>query len=156
MRRGALIVAAALGLSFVPQGAAHASAEDLANSISAQVMSPFCPGVTLENCPSDNATELRSRIVSWAEMGWSRDRILTRLEDEYGSSILAVPPRSGSGLWAWLTPLLALIAGGGLAAAFARRWARRPRQPAPEASETLSAEMRDRLDDELRALRGRT
>ena len=31
------------------------SPEDLANDISQKVMSPFCPGVTLHDCPSQSA-----------------------------------------------------------------------------------------------------
>lgn len=152
MRRvGAVLAAAAIVIVFAAPSA-HASADDLANSIASEVASPFCPGVTLENCPSDAATALRAKILEKAEAGWSKDRIMAWLEDEYGASIRAVPPASGSGLWAWLAPALALVAGALLAAILMRKWTSRrgfaePSRPEP------SGEMRARIDDELTALR---
>ena len=147
------VVAVAL-LVCVNAGAARASGEDLANTIAAEIMSPFCPGVTLENCPSDKAVELRARIQSWAEQGWGKDRIMAELEDLYGQSIRAIPPKSGTGLWAWLAPGLAVLAGLAAAAVLARRWTRRGRTDSRNAA-PVPAETRARLAEELDALRGR-
>jgi cytochrome c-type biogenesis protein CcmH/NrfF len=151
MKRAAVLLTVFVALGVIP-APASASPEDLATSISNDVISPFCPGVTLENCPSDAAAALRARIVSWAEAGWSRSRIMDKLEAEYGASIRALPPTSGSGLWAWLAPGLVLLAGALLATVLARRWARRRAPEAQTAGPT--GEMRARLDEELRLLRG--
>jgi cytochrome c-type biogenesis protein CcmH/NrfF len=121
--------------------------EDLANRISAEVMSPYCPGVTLHDCPSDAAVQLRERILGWAEDGWSRDRILNRLEAEYGASIRSTPPASGTGLWAWVMPAVVVIGGLATASIVAMRWSRRRRPGAAPYEPTAS--QRSRLDSEL-------
>lgn len=155
MRRSAGVLFAAAVFLVIAASPGLAAPDDLANRIAGEVMSPFCPGVTLENCPSNAAVALRARIVSWAEMGWSKDRIMDRLVDEYGPTIRAIPPKSGSGLWAWLAPALVLLLGGGLAGVLARRWTRGPREPAPADPTALPDDLKSRIDGELRALRGR-
>lgn len=142
-----LVARAALGLLLVASPAAAGGAEDLANRISAEIMSPYCPGVTLHDCPSDAAVQLRDRIVGWARDGWSRERILDQLEAEYGASIRSTPPASGAGLGAWVTPAVAVGAGLIAAAAAARRWSRRrsveedPGEPTPAQRSRLDAEL---------------
>ena len=134
-------------LLLVPVAASAAEPEDVANRISNDVMSPYCPGVTLHDCPSDAAVQLRDRILGWAEEGWSRQRILDRLEAEYGTSILSSPPASGIGLGAWIAPLIAVAAGLAIAWVVATRWSRRKPSEAPAAAP--SAAQRSRLEAEL-------
>ncbi len=132
--------------------AAVAAPEDVANAVAQEVMSPYCPGVTLHDCPSSSALEMRAEIVAWAEDGMTKDAILDRLEAEFGPSIRAVPRAEGSGLLAWLLPGLAVVAGAAVAAVLARRWANRP--PAPVASPVpASAEAGARLRAELDQMR---
>lgn len=144
MRAGALL-AAALVLS--ASSSAGAAPEDVANRLSYEIMSPFCPGVTLHDCPSDEATELRNQIARWASSGWSRDRIMARLRSEFGPQILAVPPADeGAGLVAWLAPVLLAVVAAVLVPALSRRWStRRSREEGPEPS----AEDRRRVAAEL-------
>lgn len=131
---------------------ASAAPEDVANAVAQEVMSPYCPGVTLHDCPSSSAQEMRSEIAAWAEDGMTKDAILARLEDEFGPSIRALPSAGGSGLLAWLLPGLALVAGAALAIVLARRWAKRP--PAPVApGVAVPAEAGARLSAELDQLR---
>ncbi|MGH2694568.1 MAG: cytochrome c-type biogenesis protein [Actinomycetota bacterium] len=131
---------------------ALATPEDTANDIASKIMSPYCPGVTLHDCPSDQAIELRERIVAWATAGWSQERILDTLEKEFGPQIRAVPPTEGGGLLAWVLPAAAVAAGAALAWTIARRWSSRtrPGTAVPPATE----EDRRRLDAELARLRG--
>jgi cytochrome c-type biogenesis protein CcmH len=147
MRRIVTLLVAALVLA---PSAALAAPEDVANEVAQEVMSPYCPGVTLHDCPSSSAQEMREEITAWARAGMSKDEIMGRLEDEFGPSIRAVPRGSG-GLFAWLLPAVALTAGAGGAAFLARRWARRrpaasaqPAVASPEAAARLEAEL-DRL-----------
>lgn len=147
MRR--LLALLTIVLALAPQ-TAHAAPEDVANAVAQEVMSPYCPGVTLHDCPSSSAQEMREEITEWARDGMTKDDIMARLEDEFGSSIRAVPRGSG-GLFAWLLPALALVAGAAAALLLARRWSRRrPASPAPalaaspEAAARLNAEL-DRL-----------
>jgi cytochrome c-type biogenesis protein CcmH len=135
------------------------SPEDLANDISQKIMSPFCPGVTLHDCPSQSALEMRDRIEGYARSGMSEDAIMDRLEAEYGAAIRAEPSSEGAGLVAWILPGLGAIAGGALAVIVVRRWSARspqrlgrdPEEPKPVES---SASERQRLDAELGQLRG--
>ncbi|HEX2294985.1 MAG TPA: cytochrome c-type biogenesis protein CcmH [Actinomycetota bacterium] len=148
MRRS-LALAAVAALLAAP-ATAHAAPEDVANAVAREVMSPYCPGVTLHDCPSSSAQEMRVEIAEWARDGMTKDEIVARLEGEFGPSIRAVPS-GGGGLFAWLLPAAALLAGVAAAFVLARRWARRRPDAAavaapasPEAAARLNAEL-DRL-----------
>jgi cytochrome c-type biogenesis protein CcmH len=141
------VLAAVLGLAPISRAEGP---QDVANSISEQVMSPFCPGVTLHDCPSDNAIALRAQIAKWASRGWSREKIMDKLTAEY-TDIRAVPPERGVDLLVWLLPAIALLAGGGIAAMFARRWSRPDTGTASTAD--LGPRDRLRLEEELAAVR---
>jgi cytochrome c-type biogenesis protein CcmH len=132
------------------------SPEDLANDISQKVMSPFCPGVTLHDCPSQSALDMRDRIEGFARSGMSEAEIMERLEAEYGEAIRAEPSSEGAGIVAWILPALAALGGGALAFTLVRRWtARRPGPSAGQPPRVASSESeRQRLDAELGRLRG--
>ena len=147
MRRLLLLVVA---LTLVPSPA-YAAPEDVANAVSQEVMSPYCPGVTLHDCPSSSAQEMREEITEWARSGMTKDEIMSRLEDEFGSSIRAVPS-GGGGLLAWLLPALALAVGATVAVVLARRWSRR-RPAVPASAPAASPEAAARLNAELDRLR---
>lgn len=143
MRRSALVLVVAGLLAMVVTPPALADPEDVANDISSEIMSPFCPGVTLHDCPSDSATDLRQRIVGWAEDGLGRDAIMTRLEDEYGRSIYARPP-GRSGTLAWVIPLLLGLGAAGAGWVVLRRVTRAEAAPthiAPEDHRRFEREM---------------
>lgn len=146
------IVAIALLVMSVP---AQAGAQDDANYISQHVMSPFCPGVTLHDCPSDSAVALRDRITAMAENGMTRAQIMAELEREYGATIRAEPLKSGTGLIAWMLPALAAIGAASIAWMLLRKWARVPETPpAHDPDAHITPTDRRRLDAELDRLRG--
>jgi cytochrome c-type biogenesis protein CcmH/NrfF len=141
--------ALALMLVALAPAAAYAAPEDVANAVAHEVMSPYCPGVTLHDCPSSEAQEMRETIVAWAEEGMTKDAIIDRLEDEFGPSVRAVPRAEGAGLLAWLLPGLAVAGGAVAAALLARRWARRgppPAAAAPAADPGATARLKAELD----------
>jgi cytochrome c-type biogenesis protein CcmH len=148
MRRAVALLVLSFALAPPP---AWAAPEDVANAVAQEVMSPYCPGVTLHDCPSSSAQEMREEIAGWARAGMTKDEILGRLEDEFGPSIRAVP-RGRGGLFAWLLPAVALAAGAGAAAVLARRWTRR-RVEAPPPAPTVPPEAAARLNAELDRLR---
>ena len=153
MRRTAVAVLC-LALSGGFAGHAAAGPEDVANRIAGEIMSPYCPGVTLHDCPSDAAIELRDRIVEMAKSGMNRGEIMDVLVAEYGEGIRAAPRPEGAGLVAWILPGLALASGAAAAFFLARRWSGRREDDAPEpAEEPLSDADRQRLQTELDALR---
>ena len=149
MNRAAL--AAAFFLAVSAPAAASPSAQEVANDVSDEVMSPYCPGVTLAECASEAALELRGRIETWAQRGWSKERIVAHLEDEWGTQIKAVPPADGWGLLAWVLPGGALVAGLAVAAVLIRRWRRAP--PASGSARDVAPKEHARLEAELARLR---
>lgn len=149
IRAGVLALTAGLFLSMT--GHALAAPADVANSVASEVMSPFCPGSTLHDCSSAEAQALRDRILVRAENGWTRARLMSWLEDEYGPSIRSTPPTEGAGWLAWLLPIAALLAGGAVAWIFLRRST--TTDGGSEGAEVSGAERSD-LERELQALRG--
>lgn len=63
-------------------------------------MSPFCPGLTLEECPSQQASELRGQIERRISARQTNRQIDGWLVREYGESVLGRP----SGSLAWTVP----------------------------------------------------
>jgi cytochrome c-type biogenesis protein CcmH/NrfF len=144
MRRAAL---ALVLLLLWPAAASAQDPEDIATRVSQEIMSPFCDGVTLHDCPSGAADALRQRIVAMARAGMSEDEIITTLESEYGDRIRATP----GGPVSWMVPGLAVVGGVCLIAVLALRWTRR--RPA-KVDEDISARDRERVEAELSGYRG--
>ena len=128
---------------------AVASPQDDANDVAQEVMSPFCPGVTLHECPSARAIELRDEIADWFAAGLSRAQVFERLEDEYGPSIRATPDPKGAGLAAWLVPALAVLLGLGIVGFVLRR------RSEAESEVSVAGPDRERLESELSVARAR-
>lgn len=82
-----------------------------ANQILGTVMSPFCPGLTLANCPSIYAETLRVSVRTRLAAGESPDSIVESLVAAFGEGVRGAPRASGFGLALWLLPGLALAAG---------------------------------------------
>lgn len=143
----------AIALTLIFSSSAFADPQDVSNDISRQMISPYCPGVTLHDCPSEASRRLRMRITDWAEDGMTRDQIWQRLENEFGDGMRANPPAEGSGLWAWLLPVAAVVAGIATASILALRWSRRSEGDARGAD--ISPEQRRRIELELAAIRDR-
>jgi len=134
---------------------AQAAPEDVANRISSDTTSPFCPGVTLHDCPSAEAEELRAEITRFAQEGKSESFIRTWLFEQYGITRMSPPPE-GEGWLAWILPGAALIVGLLFAGALARRWVHlRDADRAAVRGVPVTDEERRRLDEELNAYRSR-
>lgn len=137
--------------------------QDRIASLSTRLMSPFCPGLTIHDCPTQESEELRTQMIEWAEMGWSNERIVERLRSQYGPSIEAIP-RDGNAYLVWAIPGLALLAGIAIAYFVARRWTKEGQQtegsgagptdadPAPRWDSSTSSERR-RLQAELDSMK---
>jgi cytochrome c-type biogenesis protein CcmH len=76
-----------------------------------QLKSPYCPGMMLEVCPSTTAKFLRDSLQMMAWEGASTDSIVSWMLANHGEEYRAVPQVKGSGLWAWVMPPFALVAG---------------------------------------------
>lgn len=145
--------ALAAAVSIVVLWAAPAAAEtpqETATRLSKQIMSPFCPGATVYDCPSDTATDLREEIEVMARSGMDDEAILTRLEDEYGPNLSATP--QGGAAWpAYGLPAAALVAGLAGILLAARRWSRT--RPAHAEAAQPRPEDRARVERELATMR---
>jgi cytochrome c-type biogenesis protein CcmH/NrfF len=129
---------------------AAAGPTDLANEIASEVMSPYCEGVTLHDCPSRAAADLRNQIEQWAQQGWSKARIIGELEERFGEGIHGSPRRS-QGIAAWVLPVVALVVGVIALAIVVPRWTKRPDDPV-----SVGPADHARVERELAALRKET
>lgn len=85
------------------------------------VMSPFCPGLSLEACPSPNAQILRTEIRRSIANGETETAIRESLVKQYGRAVLGIPPDNMFGAVAWAVPWVALLAAGALITVWLRR-----------------------------------
>ena len=114
-------------------------------------MSPFCPGLTLADCPSPNAFTMRGDIERRLKNGESRQAIVDELVKTYGAQILADPSDTPIGSIVWGVPFaLSALAAAGLA--FFLRRATRNRTKEAVDTPAESPQMRSRVDEELAAL----
>ena len=153
VRARAMVVA---GLAFVSLGAAVPN-EELdreAYRVAHDLMSPFCPGRTLADCPSPYAREVRREIRESLATGTPASEVKERLTEALGDEIRGRPQRA----WGWAMPALVTF-GGLLAAVVVIRHLGKPSRGAVEAraADEGSVPSRDdllaaRLDEELRGL----
>lgn len=136
----------AQGQAAVDKGAAQAEAQVLFR----EVMSPFCPGLTLADCPSPNAFDLRKDIQARLERGESRESIVDALVAQYGTELLSDPSDTPIGRVVWGVPFLLAVLAAGVLAIFVRRMTRG--RQADTVATAEPAAVRDRLDEELAAL----
>ena len=129
--------------------AAHQYHPEAQEAIS-KIRSPFCPGQTLEICPSWQAEALRDSIDQLAWDGLAADSLIELVVASLGEEYRGFPQRSGTGLLAWLIPPAALLLGLGLVVVALRRL----RGPAAGVAEQggLSEHERERLDAALAEL----
>jgi cytochrome c-type biogenesis protein CcmH len=139
----------ALLLAVIAPVASAATPQFSEEQLETEVMCPVC-GTRLDLSHSPAADQIRAFIEQKRDAGWTKQQVKDALVAQFGERILATTPTSGSGLVAWLVPLLAAAAGVALAVGLVVAWRRRPRgQPAP-AAVPLDDEASRRVDDALR------
>ncbi len=106
--RGTLVILLATAVTpIVAQDTASqdaAAVETKASQIFNTVMSPFCPGRLLANCPSTAAHDLQDEIRKQLHEGTSVEDITAALYARYGDEIRSAPEATGFGLLAWTIP----------------------------------------------------
>ena len=75
------------------------------------VMSPFCPGKTLNDCPSSEAAKLKSSLRDKLISGSQPEQLINELVEQYGDELRAAPANEGFGRLAWLGPIIFLVVG---------------------------------------------
>ncbi|MBI3092316.1 MAG: cytochrome c-type biogenesis protein CcmH [Candidatus Tectomicrobia bacterium] len=110
-----------------------------AKAIEGKIMSPFCPGYLLPDCPSAEARQLRELIHRKVAAGESEQQVLGYLVGVYGASILAEPPKEGFNLLVWSLPFLAIVIGGVAIVLITLLWTRRQRLAQSAGAEPAAA-----------------
>jgi cytochrome c-type biogenesis protein CcmH len=145
---GAALLAAVLLSVSLPRSAPTPGQQ--AYQLSAELMSPFCPGLTLAACPSPNAQTVRAEIAERFRRGESREAIVADLVARYGEGVQASPSASGVGLIAWLLPAAAGVITLVVLIAAVRSVSRRRSTTTETArSSPIDPAMARRLEDEL-------
>jgi cytochrome c-type biogenesis protein CcmH/NrfF len=147
--RRILIASAALALLLAVSAAAADEPEGWAYEIAHELMSPFCPGRTLADCPSGYAESLRLWIIVQEAAGRSRADVENELYERYGDIMRPAPRAEGLGLAAYVVPSAIILLGASLVAAFLRYHSRKPDPaPAPPAA-SRDPELERIIDEEL-------
>lgn len=121
-----------------------------------QLMCPICQGETLAQSDSPAAQRIKAYIQQRIDQGATRSQIKDELVQQWGTRILAAPPRHGFDLLAWLLPIVGVLGGAAVIGALAWRWSRQ-REPAAKWTLTarpLGPEDERRVDEELRRFDG--
>lgn len=106
--------------------ATYASDEEVKESgswgfqLSRELMSPYCPGRTLADCPSSQADELRLWIYGQEQQGRTRNQVEQDLIARFGEEMLGAPRAQGFGLAAYWMPAVLFLLGGWIALRFLR------------------------------------
>ena len=85
----------------------HRDTEEIFSSL----VSPFCPGRLLRDCPSSAATDLKRSVAADLEGGKSKDEVIESLIVTYGEEMRAAPRGQGFGWFAWITPFAFIVLG---------------------------------------------
>lgn len=136
-----------LAIALIAMMAAPALAVGLTvRDVAREVRCPTCnTPLDVSNAPV--ALDMKAYIAARIDAGWSKQRIIDGLVDEFGSQVLATPPKSGFDLIAWIVPALAVALGLCAIPLITRTWARRA--PPPPTVTTMTDEERRRLDDQV-------
>ena len=123
------VIAAALLALLVAGPAAASERHPTLGELEHEVMCPTCHQL-LELSSAPIADPIRAFIQTRIKAGDTKSEIKHRLVSEFGEAVLAAPPAHGFNLLVWLLPFLGLAGSGAVIAVVARRWTRRPREPA--------------------------
>jgi cytochrome c-type biogenesis protein CcmH len=153
-RRRAIAIAAALALALcgaVMPAAGAATARASFTQIQNDVMCVACHE-PLAVAQSPEAFSERQYIRQLIAQGETRKEIEQNLVEQYGASVLALPPAHGFNLLVYVVPPLVLLLGAATLAVTIPKWRRRSRlaaaEPAPTVPAIDPADAR-RLDEDL-------
>ena len=117
------------------------------SELESELVCPVCEA-TLDTSDAPVARRMKAYIRARIAAGDTKSEIKAQLVDQFGTAVLAVPPRKGFDWIAWLLPLAGLGAGVVVVGVLAWRWSRRGDDDAG-GDEALDPALERRLDDEL-------
>jgi len=144
-----LLALSLLALAFAGTAAASESKPTPAE-LESELVCPVCE-TTLDTSDAPVARQMKARIRERIAAGDTKSEIKAHFVEQFGTAVLAVPPRKGFDLVAWLLPLAGLGLGIVAVGALAWRWSRvrGDASPAGAEGEPLDPALERRLDDEL-------
>ena len=116
--------------------------------LESELVCPVCES-TLDTSNAPVALRMKAFIRARIAAGDSKSEIKAALVDQFGPSVLAVPPKRGFELVAWLLPLAGLALGAVVVGLLAVHWSRRRADEPPDEGEPLDPALERRVDDEL-------
>ena len=137
-------------LALVLAGTAAASeSKPTSAELESELVCPVCE-TTLDTSNAPVARRMKAFIRERIAAGDTKSEIKAQLVDQFGTAVLAVPPRRGFDLVAWLLPLAGLGVAVVAVGALAWRWSHaRGDDPPATGHEPLDPALERRLDDEL-------
>jgi cytochrome c-type biogenesis protein CcmH len=148
VRRAIALLLAALALA---PSALAATPQFTMDEIEREVMCPVC-GTRLDLSHSPAAEQIRTYVARKRDAGWTKAQVEDALVAQFGPSIRAETPSTGSGLVAWLVPVAAAVGGVAIAVVAILVWRRRsPGSTATLPTVALDADAERRVDEALAA-----
>jgi cytochrome c-type biogenesis protein CcmH len=136
---------ALLVLAFSAGGAPASETRPTAAELESELVCPVCE-TTLDTSDAPIARRMKAFIRARIAAGDTKSEIKAKLVADFGTSVLAVPPRKGFDWVAWALPLAGVGLGAAVLGWLAWRWSRGRRA---EADEPLDPDLERRLDAEL-------
>jgi cytochrome c-type biogenesis protein CcmH len=109
-----------------------------------EIMCPTCH-TTLDQSDAAIATRIEAYMRRRIAAGATENQIKAELVAQFGTAILAAPPKRGFDLLAWVLPFAGLAGAAGLIALSVRRW----RQEDPQEQEILPVQPLDSASEAL-------
>ena len=147
IRTALLVVAAAVLLAAAPP-----QPKTTLPDVEDEVMCPIC-GTALNLSGAPQADRERAFIRRQIAAGKTKEEIKDELVAQYGTEVLAEPPKSGFDLTAWLVPIAGILLAAVAIAIALRRWRRAARDggrpPRNGGGPPLDPAEAERLDADL-------
>jgi len=148
----AVVVVAALVAATAWAGPAVATSHFNPSDVYRELRCPTCKTtIDISNAPV--ARSMKAFVLEKWREGWSRQRVLDAMVEEFGDEVLATPKTSGFDLLAWILPALGIALGLVIGGVLVRTWVRRKREEVPDAPALSDADA-SRLDRELERFGG--
>ena len=153
----------AIGLIFIlltGSVLAQEPTDDEVNAVAEHLNCPTCQSLNLSDCNTQTCVQWKEQIRDLLAEGYTQEEILDWYVVRYGAQVLQEPRRQGIGLYAWLLPVLGLLAGGVWLGVILRKWSAKKTMPATgvapsQAPEVEKGETEDylrRVEKELKDL----
>jgi cytochrome c-type biogenesis protein CcmH len=120
---------------------------DEINNIASKLNCPTCSGISLSDCPTVTCQQWRDQIGDLLKKGYTEEEVLNYFVTQYGQQVLQEPPRTGSTLFLWMLPGVALLIGGVWLIYLLRQW-QNP-QPVVTGEQVPSGNYLDQVEQDL-------